>query len=286
MYSDLYDLIDCLSRGVRVHIGVLFFGRWGNEKTVLPQKHKIHDAPVCTAMKATVAGYEVCYANRNAIVRRALEIKKPFHTTCPNGLLEYIHPVLMGEEVAALVFVGNACPVGGEATLAERLAADPALFDTVAVDFDLEACVRYAKLIESYIRVLLDTYASSANDPLIENIKNYVAENADYSVDLATLAAVFHYNEKYLGRLFKRQTGESFSAYINRQRAARAASLLLKSGNTVAGIVAKTGFSSVNYFNRVFKSLYGVTPTAYREGWHKGAESFDAEVVISARHGV
>ncbi len=268
MYSDLYDLIDCLSRGVKLHIGVLFFGRWGNEKTVLPQKHKIHDAPVCAAMKSTAAGFETCYCYRNASVRRAHETKKPFHAVCPNGLLEYTYPVLMGEEVAALVFVGNICPRGEETTLA-RCLEDPALLDTVAGDFDLVDCERYAKLVGSYIRVLLETYADSAHDPLIENIKNYVAENASYSIDLATLAAVFHYNEKYLGRLFKRQTGESFATYINRKRAASAASLLLKNGNTVAEIAAKTGFSSVNYFNRVFKSLYGVTPTAYREKQRK-----------------
>ena len=79
MYSNLYDLIDCLSRGVKLHIGVLFFGHWGNEKTALPQKHKIHDAPVCAAMKSTAAGFETCYCYRNASVRRAHETKKPFH---------------------------------------------------------------------------------------------------------------------------------------------------------------------------------------------------------------
>lgn len=267
MYSDLYDLISCLSRSTKLHIGVLFFGNRGNDKTVLPQKHKFHEAPVCAAMKSTPAGFSVCYRHRNEGVKRVHETGKPYHAVCPNGLFEYLHPVLMDGEVAALVFVGNICPQGREARLADSLGAT--LFDTVERDVDLAIATRYAQVVESYIRMLLEAYTDRTFAPLVENIKSYVAENAASRIDLAALATLFHYNEKYLGRLFKRQTGESLTVYINRQRVTNAARLLRKSNDAVCEVAAKTGFSSVNYFNRVFKGIYGVTPTAYREKQRK-----------------
>ncbi|MBQ9802049.1 MAG: helix-turn-helix domain-containing protein [Clostridia bacterium] len=269
MYSSLHDLIYCLTREAKLHIGVLFFGNWGNEKTVLPQQYKIHASPFCEGMKKTTEGFAVCYRHRNAAVKRALDTGKSFCAVCPNGLFEYTHPVEIGGEVAALVFVGNICPQGeAGALLAARLGEHVALAPTVAQDVDAATAERYARVVESYIRVLLARGGQDGTRdgaPLVENVKNYIAENAAYKLDLHALAALFHYNEKYLGRLFKRQTGESLSAYLNRLRVANAAELLAGGKESVIEIAARAGFSSVNYFNRVFKDHYGLSPTAYRE---------------------
>lgn len=269
MYSSLHDLIFCLTREAKLHIGVLFFGRWGNAQTSLPQAYKIHDAPFCNHMKDTAEGFAVCYRHRNAAVKRALDTGKAFCAVCPNGLFEYTHPVELEGETAALVFVGNICPQGkAGALLAARLSGDEQFARSIAHDVDAATAERYARVVESYIRVLLtrgERAASRGGGPLVENIKNYIAENAACKLDLRALAALFHYNEKYLGRLFKQQTGESLSAYLNRLRVANAADLLAVDKESVIEIAARTGFSSVNYFNRVFKEHYGLSPTAYRE---------------------
>ena len=104
-----------------------------------------------------------------------------------------------------------------------------------------------------------DTY-----NPLIENIKNYIEENLEYKIDLSRLALMHHYNEKYLGRLFKKKTGKSFCEYTTERRLERSKFLLSNTNTTIISIAEQSGFQSVTYFNRMFKKSFGITPTQYR----------------------
>jgi AraC family L-rhamnose operon transcriptional activator RhaR len=83
--------------------------------------------------------------------------------------------------------------------------------------------------------------------------------------DLARLAAQTRLNASYLTRLFKAATGRSPMAYLARHRAERAANLLLATDLPVGEIGARVGWSDPNYFARRFKSVFGATPSAYRE---------------------
>jgi len=267
MYSNLKDLLYCLTKGTGLHIGVLFFGHRGNVKTSLPQAYKIHAAPLCDKVKGAPEAFHACYRHRNEKVRRALEQGEPFFSVCAAGLLEYTRPIWVENEVAALVFVGNACPKGGAPLLEQKLASYGLDKEAAAFEITADEMVRYAEVVESYVCVLLADRSAALPQgtvPLIENLKNYIAENTAGEVGLAALARLFHYNEKYLGRLFKKHTGESFATYTNRCRMQKAAALLEQGEKSVTEVAAATGFSSVCYFNRVFKGFWGVTPTAYR----------------------
>jgi two-component system response regulator YesN len=96
-------------------------------------------------------------------------------------------------------------------------------------------------------------------------MKNYIEANLEYKIDITMLADIFHYNEKYLGRMFKRKTGYTFSEYINQRRIERGREMLLKNNDTVINISSKVGFNNVTYFNRQFKRFYGMTPSEYRQ---------------------
>jgi AraC family L-rhamnose operon transcriptional activator RhaR len=86
----------------------------------------------------------------------------------------------------------------------------------------------------------------------------------DEEWDLARLAAATRLNPSYLARLFKAATGRSPMEYLARHRAERAANLLLATDQPVGEIGVRVGWSDPNYFSRRFKSVFGVTPTAYR----------------------
>ena len=72
--ASLYEMIQCLRIGTRLHIGVLFFGSYGNEKLTLPHEQTIHASPVCEKIKnASARGYERCFLCRNMAIRHAME---------------------------------------------------------------------------------------------------------------------------------------------------------------------------------------------------------------------
>ena len=100
MQRGLYDLIRYLQKGTNLHIGVLFFGSYGNELCRLPHAATIHTSPVCEQMKLGSAGFRRCFRCRNMAIRKALETKRAFGGLCSNGVYEYMHPVVLEGEVA------------------------------------------------------------------------------------------------------------------------------------------------------------------------------------------
>jgi AraC-like DNA-binding protein len=78
------------------------------------------------------------------------------------------------------------------------------------------------------------------------------------------VAAVFHYNRNYLGRVFKEEVGMSIAQYLMQVRLERARELLSATHLPVIEIAERCGFGGVSYFNRAFKAEEGITPTEYR----------------------
>jgi AraC-like DNA-binding protein len=55
-----------------------------------------------------------------------------------------------------------------------------------------------------------------------------------------------------------------FSEYINFVRISKAEKMLRKTDKTVLEVALDTGFSSVSYFNSIFRKYRGCTPSACR----------------------
>lgn len=267
-YAYLTDLISALEYGTNLHISVAFFNRFGNEKTQRPLSQKVHQCPVCDMAKSTPEGYSACFRCRNTVIKLAMRRKRPFGGHCVKGVYEYCHPVVKNEQVVAVVFVGNI--LTDDPVIRQRLRkhVKASLFKTMQQDYTPEDCARTAEIIASYILFLLDLYGDStqqSSDILLENIKNYIEENLLYDFSMADLAAMFNYNEKYLGRLFKSKTGVTVAEYCNIRKVEKAKGLLKKGRLSIADIASQSGYNNVTYFNRIFKKITGRTPEEYRD---------------------
>lgn len=270
--ASLSELLRCLTFGTNLHVGVLFFGSYGNEKLTLPHEQTIHASCVCEALKNTSArGYERCFLCRNTAIRHAMQEKKPFGGLCINGVYEYTHPVIDEEgELICMIYIGNILRTEhGEKKLRHRLDTNVALIETMERDYEEAQCRMLSRVLESYIRMILSQYPNERTPegipPMIENIKRYVTSNPGGDVSIGELAGIFHYNEKYLGRLFKRETGKTIHEYVNEKRVKRAEHLLRTTDDSIIDISERIGFNNVTYFNRVFKRLHGKSPAAYRK---------------------
>ena len=71
-------------------------------------------------------------------------------------------------------------------------------------------------------------------------------------------------NPAYFCRLFKRVFGHGFTEYLNFVRITRSEELLRNTSLSILEISMEVGFSSVSYYNRVFKQLKNCTPSVYR----------------------
>ena len=266
-YSGLYDMIRFLQNGTRLHIGVLFFGNFGGEAFELPGSQMIHSSEACREFKEREGGFRRCYRCRQIAIEKALRERKEFGGYCINGVYEYMRPIVIDGEVAAIIYIGNILRRGSGGTRLKRLLEESdALLATMEQEFDEESCRALGALIESYIRALWEQESKNnygKKPSLIENIKGYIAANLEYDISLSDTARLFHYNGQYLGRLFKRETGISFAEYVNRERVKLAAEYL-KEDASVISIAYRVGFNNVTYFNRMFKRHFGCAPLEYK----------------------
>lgn len=70
----------------------------------------------------------------------------------------------------------------------------------------------------------------------------------------------------YLGKMFQKHYGESFTEVLNRLRVDKAKELLDDPSYRVYEVAEQVGFLNTTYFFRVFKKQEGCTPAEYRLG--------------------
>ena len=265
MYSKLSDMIKYLQYGTSLHIGVLFFGNYGNDMVTLQHNQQIHIGVLCDYFKKQY--FKRCYRCRNRAIYKAIKTKKDFGGVCINGIYEYTRPVIINDEVASIVFIGNILDKEkGYSRLKLNINEQDWMINTLEQDFSVEKCRDIGKLLESYIRILLENCSDkSAKNPVVENIKNFIEENLEFDIKISHISKIFHYNEQYLGRLFKKTIGKSFRDYINLRRLERAKQIIQNTDDTIINIAGNVGFNNVTYFNRIFKKNYGLTPSEWRK---------------------
>ena len=103
------------------------------------------------------------------------------------------------------------------------------------------------------------------SEQMIIRIFEYVTENYRENCNLKRLSEYLRYDYAYISRIFRKNTGMNFNAFINQYRISEACYLLRTSGKTVLQIAEECGYDSLRSFNRNFKEYTGISPAEYRK---------------------
>lgn len=132
------------------------------------------------------------------------------------------------------------------------------------------------------ILVRLCRYYSSIgplNDPSLVGIAkatSHIHHNYASDISLDDLCEVACMSRRSLTRHFGATVGEPPIRYLNRVRAERAAGLIRTTGYRFTEIAAQVGFTDSNYFSRVFRTVYDMSPRAYAHEDREEARRRDA----------
>lgn len=101
------------------------------------------------------------------------------------------------------------------------------------------------------------------NKDIVFQAMDYI--RAHYSnISLADVAGVVGLSPAYFSSLFKKETGLSYTNYLNRIRISESKRLLRQEGS-IAEIALMVGYSDQSYFSNVFRKCEGVTPKSWRD---------------------
>lgn len=101
---------------------------------------------------------------------------------------------------------------------------------------------------------------------IMKKVKKYIDNNySDPLFSVTSIAEHFNFSADYIGKLFGKYFGLTINTYLSTTRLEKAVDLLKNSNYTVNNICQQVGYSSSNYFARVFKKQFGLSPSEYKE---------------------
>ncbi|MFD0677760.1 MULTISPECIES: response regulator [unclassified Paenibacillus] len=104
----------------------------------------------------------------------------------------------------------------------------------------------------------------------VRKIQQFVQKQLVEDVSLQAIADHMYMHPVHVSRVYKLETGENLSDYVLRLKMEMAASLLANGALKNYEIGLKLGYQNPNYFIKVFKKYYFVTPQEYRLKLEKG----------------
>ena len=99
----------------------------------------------------------------------------------------------------------------------------------------------------------------TTNKDILKAIE-YIEAHLKGDISCKIVADKINMNSSYFSRLFKKETGMSFSNFLLQKRIDKAKLLLSSTHYSVDEIVPMVGIESVSYFYRIYKRMTGNTP--------------------------
>ncbi|WCJ65942.1 helix-turn-helix transcriptional regulator [Agrobacterium tumefaciens] len=124
----------------------------------------------------------------------------------------------------------------------------------------------FYSLLPVLAQYVAEAIPSAVPQGRLEAIKRMIEENlADGSFSIADVAQAEGITPRAIQKLFSR-AGTTFSRYVLKRRLALAKTRILadNAATPISQIVYSVGFNDLSYFNRTFRSRYGISPTDLR----------------------
>ena len=203
-----------------------------------------------------------------------------FH--CPTGLETVLMPVMIGGQHVGNLLAGpfSAKPLNGQRRrrLMGKMRADGVRLraEVVKANWDSSPTVTREKLravetlLEMFAQYLADygqrllLHEAGRQSPLLQKVEAQLAETSDQALTVRELAERLHISPCYFCKLFRKQTGLTFTNYRTQVRIETAKRLLLDPNRRVSEAAYEAGFESIPYFNRAFRRHVGCSPSEFR----------------------
>jgi AraC-like DNA-binding protein len=98
-----------------------------------------------------------------------------------------------------------------------------------------------------------------------EELKIFLKDNLYRDISVEEMAEVLHLSRSHFTRLFSREMGMSPRMYLEDLRLKTAMGLLFEDQASVKEAAIRCGIYDVNYFCRLFRKRYGISPGKYKE---------------------
>ncbi|MGN6712407.1 helix-turn-helix domain-containing protein, partial [Anaerocolumna jejuensis] len=99
----------------------------------------------------------------------------------------------------------------------------------------------------------------------ILTVINYIRDNYSKDITLSDAASLVGVTPEYLSKLFYQQINVNFVVFLRNFRISIAKRMILSGKYRIQDIADQVGFKDPKYFNKVFKTVCGISPSEYKK---------------------
>ncbi len=211
-----------------------------------------------------------------AVASTDQKMMEPYVYRCFCGIINVIIPIRYDSDVCAYLVFGqildeNSIDRQWEVTCKALSWLKPHELDRLKDAFhalpryslrQILSCARIVETCTSYMY----TKGSFSRSQLSEDelLKAIIHRDFAKPLTLDTIAAEMNVSKSKLCSIASRQ-GTTIISMLNEYRMRIASENLTESNRSVSGIAQEVGFNDYNYFTRLFKKQFGVSPREYRK---------------------
>lgn len=96
-------------------------------------------------------------------------------------------------------------------------------------------------------------------------VNHYMRTHYSEQISVDQIAKIIGLNTKYFSQLCKSYFGATFVEHLTQIRMEKAKQLLSTNQYSIKDVAEMTSFTDGNYFSRVFRQTFGVSPSSYKE---------------------
>ena len=249
----------------------------------LEHHQKTNENRFCALLAEKPATLAVCLKSHADIIKHTGT--SPRTETCPFGLTETAVPVQLGGKTIGFLRIGQVlrrsaiqsdksraaarlkeCGVPFAGTLRQAWEATP-----IIPKDKYSAIVRLLSFFGEQLSALINQIVlerQNAEPPIVQKARAYIAQHKMEPLSLATVAQASGASVFHFCKIFKKSTGLKFTDYVARVRLEDARAKLLNPSRRISEVAYDVGFQSLTQFNRMFKRVFGQSPTEFRAHLH------------------
>lgn len=134
----------------------------------------------------------------------------------------------------------------------------------------------YIKISESTDEIqvpIIEVYekigVSIKSNKFVYDTAKYFSDNFGKEIIMQNMADEFGFSKDYFGKIFKKNLGVGLNHFSTLIKIAYAKELIVKGDYKTYEISRLVGYSSIDYFTKIFKDVTGETPSTYKETLEK-----------------
>jgi AraC-like DNA-binding protein/ligand-binding sensor protein len=245
----------------------------------LEHHQKTNENRFCALLAERPATLAVCLQSHAEIVQHTGIASRT--ETCPFGLTETAVPVRLGEETIGFLRIGQVLrrsAIQSDKTRAAAKLAECGVPFTGGIRKAWEttpiipkdkysAIVRLLTFFAEQLSTLINQIViekQNSEPLLVRKAREYIEQHKMEPLSLAAVAQASGASVFHFCKVFKKTTGLKFTDYVARVRLEDAKTQLLNPNHLISEVAYDVGFQSLTQFNRMFKRVFGQSPTEFR----------------------